>query len=188
VIIKRILDIFFSVILFFMLFPVMLGIALLVKLSSKGPVLYWSKRIGRRNSIFMMPKFRTMIVNTPQVATHLLDAPDKWLTPVGNFLRRYSLDEFPQLWNIFKGDMSFSGPRPALFNQKDLILLRIKAQVNEMIPGLTGWAQINGRDEISIEEKVKLEIYYKQNWSVWLDLRILFLTVLKVLKKEGIKH
>jgi len=187
-IIKRILDILFSMVLFLMLLPVMLMIVLLIKLSSKGPVLYWSKRVGRKNHLFMMPKFRTMRVDTPQIATHLLSYPDKWLIPVGYFLRRYSLDEIPQLWNILKGDMSFSGPRPALFNQKDLISLRSEANVHEMIPGLTGWAQINGRDEISIEEKVNLDIYYKEHWSNWLDLKIIFLTFLKVLKKEGIKH
>ncbi len=171
----------------FLALPFML-IAVLVRLTSTGPVLYWSDRIGRNNRIFSMPKFRTMQIDTPAVATHLLPDPGQFLTPVGSFLRKSSLDELPQLWSIIKGDMSFVGPRPALFNQDDLIELRTQYGVDKIAPGLTGWAQINGRDELPIPEKVKLDIYYLNNQSFYLDIRILFLTFIKVLRRDGVLH
>jgi O-antigen biosynthesis protein WbqP len=159
-----------------------------VKLTSAGPILYWSDRIGRDNKIFKMPKFRTMRVDTPAVATHLLPEPEKFLTSVGSFLRKSSLDELPQLWSILKGDMSFVGPRPALFNQADLITLRTQCGVDKLLPGLTGWAQINGRDELPIADKVKLDVEYMQNQSLFFDVKILFLTILKVLRRDGVQH
>ena len=167
--------------------PILL-VALLVKLTSKGPALYWSNRIGAGNKLFKMPKFRTMKMDTPAVATHLLKNPDQFLTPIGSFLRKTSLDELPQLWSIFVGDMSIVGPRPALFNQDDLVVLRTKAGVDKLLPGLTGWAQINGRDELPIPEKVKFDVYYLENQSFWLDIRIILLTIKKVLCKEGVQH
>ncbi len=167
--------------------PIMI-VASAIKLTSRGPVLYWSQRIGQFNKTFQMPKFRTMRVGTPVVATHLLSAPDQWLTPIGSFLRRTSLDELPQLWSILKDDMSFVGPRPALFNQDDLIALRSQYGVDKLLPGLTGWAQINGRDENSISEKVALDVEYMQRQSLIFDLRILFLTALKVIKRDGVTH
>ncbi len=163
-------------------------VALAVRLTSPGPALYWSDRVGRHNRIFKMPKFRSMRVDTPAVATHLLDDPKRWLTPIGPFLRKSSLDELPQLWSILKGDMSFVGPRPALFNQDDLIALRTQAGVDALVPGLTGWAQINGRDELPIPQKVALDIEYLQRRSLAFDLRILWLTALKVLRREGVQH
>lgn len=159
-----------------------------VRLTSKGPGLYWSDRVGRNSEIFQMPKFRTMQIGTPAVATHLLSNPEQFLTPIGSFLRRSSLDELPQLWSIFRGDMSFVGPRPALFNQDDLISLRTHYGVDQLLPGLTGWAQINGRDELPIPEKVQLDIDYMQRQSLWFDMKIIFLTFQKVLKKDGIAH
>ncbi len=166
----------------------MLLISLAVKCTSKGPVLYWSNRIGRNNVHFKMPKFRTMRVETPAVATHLLDDPDKYLTPAGNFLRKSSLDELPQLLNILVGEMSLIGPRPALFNQRDLIELRTKKGVHRLTPGLTGWAQINGRDELPIPQKVDLDEFYLLNQSMKLETKILLLTFLKVVKSEGVTH
>ncbi|MBL8406899.1 MAG: sugar transferase [Candidatus Accumulibacter phosphatis] len=163
-------------------------LALLVKLTSPGPVLYWSDRVGRHNRIFRMPKFRSMRVGTPVVATHLLRDAQACLTPVGSFLRRSSLDELPQLWSILVGDMSFVGPRPALYNQHDLIALRSELGVHELLPGLTGWAQVNGRDELPISQKVKLDSEYLQRQSLWLDIRILWLTFAKVLRREGVTH
>ena len=163
-------------------------IALLVRLTSPGPALYWSDRVGRKNAIFRMPKFRTMRNDTPAVATHLLGNPDQFLTPIGSFLRKTSLDELPQLWSILKGDMSFVGPRPALFNQYDLIELRTRHHVDELLPGLTGWAQINGRDELAIPDKVKLDVEYLQRQSLLFDLNILLLTFLKVVRREGVTH
>jgi len=163
-------------------------LALLVKLTSPGPVLYWSDRVGRHNRIFRMPKFRSMRVGTPAVATHLLRDAQACLTPVGSFLRRSSLDELPQLWSILVGDMSFVGPRPALYNQHDLIALRSELGVHELLPGLTGWAQVNGRDELPISQKVKLDSEYLQRQSLWLDIRILWLTFAKVLRREGVTH
>ncbi len=163
-------------------------IALWVKLTSQGPALYWSDRVGRDNRTFRMPKFRSMRVDTPVVATHLLETPDRYLTPIGHLLRRSSLDELPQLWSILAGDMSLVGPRPALHNQHDLIALRADHGVHKLRPGLTGWAQINGRDEIPIPEKVDLDAYYLRNQSLALDLRILVLTVVKVVRSEGVAH
>ena len=166
----------------------MLLTALLVRLSSPGPVLYWSDRVGCDNLIFKMPKFRTMRTDTPAVATHLLDNPDQWLTPIGKFLRKSSLDELPQLFSIFTGGMSIVGPRPALFNQDDLIALRTEKGVHHLTPGLTGWAQINGRDELPIPVKVEFDVWYLENRSFLLDMRIIVLTLVKVLKKEGVAH
>lgn len=166
----------------------LLVVALAVRLSSKGPALYWSDRVGKDNRIFRMPKFRSMRIDTPAVATHLLENPDQWLTPIGPFLRKSSLDELPQLWSILKGDMSLVGPRPALYNQDDLIALRTACGVHELVPGLTGWAQINGRDELPIPQKVALDLEYKQRQSFWFDLRILWLTAVKVLARDGVSH
>jgi len=167
--------------------PVLL-VALLVRLTSPGPALYWSDRVGRHNRIFKMPKFRSMRVGTPAVATHLLADPNAYLTPIGSFLRKSSLDELPQLWSILAGDMSFVGPRPALFNQHDLVELRTRGGVHELVPGLTGWAQINGRDELPIPDKVRLDVEYLQRQSLGLDIRILWLTFVKVIRRDGITH
>jgi O-antigen biosynthesis protein WbqP len=185
---KRLFDVVFAVILLLILLIPMILIAIVVKVTSVGRVLYWSDRVGKNNIIFKMPKFRSMIVDTPALATHLLRNPQSNLTPIGNFLRKYSLDEFPQLWSILKGDMSFVGPRPALFNQDDLIKLRLVQGVDKISPGLTGWAQINGRDELPIPEKVKMDAEYLQRQSFLFDLKILWLTFLKVIKKDGISH
>ena len=163
-------------------------IALLIKLTSKGPVLYWSKRIGKNNHVFDMPKFRSMLNGTPAVATHLLEDPDKYLTPIGSFLRKSSLDELPQLWCIFVGDMSLVGPRPALFNQHDLIELRTHSGVIVLTPGLTGWAQVNGRDDLPVPEKVKLDVEYLHRRSIGFDIRILWLTLVRVLWRDGVAH
>jgi len=168
--------------------PLIVLIALLIKLTSMGPVLYWSDRVGRCNFIFKMPKFRTMKVGTPAIATHLLSNSNQYLTPVGSFLRKSSLDELPQLWSIFVGDMSFVGPRPALFNQDDLIALRTQNGVDKLAPGLTGWAQVNGRDELSIPVKVQFEVEYLHKQSFWFDLKILGLTFLKVVRRAGVSH
>lgn len=170
-----------------LLVPISL-VALVVRLTSNGPVLYWSDRVGRNNTIFKMPKFRSMKVGTPAVATHLLSDPKAYLTPMGSFLRKSSLDELPQLWSILVGDMSFVGPRPALFNQDDLIALRTRQGVHELVPGLTGWAQVNGRDELPIPEKVKLDVEYLHRQSLWFDIRILWLTFVKVLRHDGVSH
>lgn len=161
---------------------------LFVRLTSSGPALYWSDRVGQHNRTFKMPKFRSMHVGTPAVATHLLADPDAHLTPIGGFLRKSSLDELPQLWSIIKGDMSFVGPRPALFNQDDLIALRTKCGVHELIPGLTGWAQINGRDELPIPDKVALDVEYLRRRSLWFDLKILGLTIVKVIRRDNVSH
>lgn len=185
---KRIFDLLLAIIAaFFLVIPIIV-VALLVRVTSAGAVVYWSNRIGRRNAIFKMPKFRTMRVDTPAVATHLLQNPEQFLTPIGSFLRRSSLDELPQLWSILKGDMSFVGPRPALFNQDDLVSLRTRYGVEKLKPGLTGWAQINGRDELPIPQKVALDVEYMQQQSFWFDLKIIFWTFLKVLKKDGVTH
>lgn len=186
--IKRLFD--FVLTLFVMLFFLLpfLLIALAVRLTSTGPVFYWSERVGRHNAIFKMPKFRSMRVDTPAVATHLLSNPEQFLTPIGSFLRKSSLDELPQLLSIIKGDMSFVGPRPALFNQDDLIQLRTQYGVDKLLPGLTGWAQINGRDELPIPEKVKLDVAYMQQQSFWFDVKIIVLTFVKVLSRDGIQH
>ena len=185
---KRLFDLatsFFAIIIFSFLLGL---VAALIKLTSKGPVLYWSNRVGVRNNIFKMPKFRTMQVGTPAVATHLLSDSGQYLTPVGSFLRKSSLDELPQLWSILVGDMSFVGPRPALFNQGDLIALRTQYGVDKLIPGLTGWAQVNGRDELSIPLKVQYEVEYLQKQSFWFDMKILGLTFLKVVRRTGVSH
>ena len=165
-----------------------LVVALAVKLSSPGPALYWSDRVGRYNRIFRMPKFRSMRIGTPAVATHLLQDPGAWLTPIGAFLRKTSLDELPQLWSILVGDMSFVGPRPALFNQDNLVALRTEHGVHELVPGLTGWAQVNGRDELPIPDKVALDVEYLRRRSFLFDLRILWLTVVKVIRRDGVSH
>jgi len=186
--IKRILDVALAATLMAFLALPLLLIALTVKLTSPGPVLYWSKRVGRGNSLFDMPKFRTMLCGAPVVATHLLPDPDSFLTPVGRFLRRSSLDELPQLYSILRGDLSFVGPRPALFNQDDLIALRVARGIHELVPGLTGWAQINGRDELPIPVKVGLDEHYLKHRGLGLDLHILFLTPFKVFRGEGVTH
>lgn len=185
---KRAFDIFLaSLALVILLVPVLI-VTTLVRFTSKGPVLYWSDRIGRANRIFKMPKFRSMLVGTPAVATHLLNNPNSHLTPIGGFLRKSSLDEIPQLWSILKGDMSFVGPRPALYNQADLVALRTKYGVDVALPGLTGLAQINGRDELTIIAKVKFDAQYVRQQSIALDIKILFMTLLKVLRRDGITH
>lgn len=185
---KRLFDFLVSAMLSSVLALPIALIALLVRLTSPGPALYWSDRVGRYNKIFRMPKFRSMRVDTPAVATHLLSNPDAYLTQIGSFLRKSSLDELPQLWSILKGDMSFVGPRPALFNQDDLIALRTEQGVHELVPGLTGWAQVNGRDELPIPEKVKLDAEYLRRRSFLFDLRILWLTAIKVLRRDGVSH
>lgn len=185
---KRLFDILFGVVLLILLaFPV-LFVALSVRLTSPGPVLYFSDRVGRNNTIFRMPKFRSMKVGTPTLATHQLPDPDRYLTSIGSFLRRTSLDELPQLWSILKGDMSFVGPRPALFNQYDLISLRTERGVHKLLPGLTGWAQINGRDDLSIPDKVELDAEYLRCQSLSFDLRIILLTLVKVVRLDGVAH
>jgi len=169
------------------LVPIVL-VAMAVRLTSKGPALYWSDRVGKDNQIFRMPKFRSMKVDTPAVATHLLEDPQSVLTPIGDFLRKSSLDELPQLWCILKGDMSFVGPRPALFNQDDLIALRTEKGVHQLVPGLTGWAQVNGRDELPIPQKVDLDVEYSNKQSFFFDIYILWLTFIKVIRKDGVSH
>lgn len=185
---KRMFDVVVALVVTAFLTVPILVVALTVRLTSPGPALYWSDRVGRNNRIFKMPKFRSMRVDTPAVATHLLHNPDQWLTPIGSFLRKSSLDELPQLWSILKGDMSFVGPRPALFNQEDLITLRTEKGVHELVPGLTGWAQINGRDELPIPQKVQLDAEYLQRRSLLFDLKILWMTALKVLVRDGVSH
>ena len=185
---KRLFDLVLALIAACLLIVPIVVVAVLVKLTSKGPALYWSDRVGMHNTIFKMPKFRSMKVETPAVATHLLLDPGIVLTPVGDFLRKSSLDELPQLWCILKGEMSFVGPRPALFNQDDLILLRTEKGVDKVVPGLTGWAQVNGRDELPIPEKVVLDVEYMERQSFWFDLYILWLTVLKVVRRDGVSH
>jgi len=185
---KRIFDLFFSVLLLTLLSILMLSIGIAIRLTSKGSVLYWSDRVGRDGSIFKMPKFRSMITNTPIVATHLLDNPDAYLSPIGGLLRSTSLDELPQLFSVLKGDMSFVGPRPGLFNQDDLIALRAEEGVDKILPGVTGWAQVNGRDELSIPEKVALDAEYLKRQSFCFDLKILWLTFLTVLRRVGVNH
>ena len=185
---KRLFDLICSLTAFIFLCIPMLLTALAVRLTSPGPILYWSDRVGRNNEIFKMPKFRTMRTDTPAVATHLLGDPDRWLTPIGKFLRKSSLDELPQLFSILVGDMSIVGPRPALFNQDDLIALRTEKGVHLLTPGLTGWAQINGRDELPIPIKVEYDEWYLKNRSLYVDLKIVIKTFVKVLKKEGVTH
>ena len=185
---KRLFDLAVALVAAVCLVPPILLVALAVRLTSPGPALYWSDRIGRHNRLFKMAKFRSMRIDTPAVATHLLQNPEQWLTPIGSFLRKSSLDELPQLWSILKGDMSFVGPRPALFNQEDLIALRTKKGVHELAPGLTGWAQVNGRDELPIPQKVELDEEYLQRRSLLFDMKVLWMTALKVLTRDGVSH
>ena len=185
---KRLVDLVGGVMALLLLALPIVVVAIMVRLTSKGTVLYWSDRVGRKNAIFKMPKFRTMRMDTPAVATHLLPDPASFLTPIGSFLRKSSLDELPQLWSILTGDMSFVGPRPALYNQADLIDLRTQQGVDALTPGLTGWAQVNGRDEISIVEKVAFDVEYLQRQSLWFDIKIIWLTFLKVLRRDGVSH
>jgi len=185
---KRLFDLFTSIVLLLLLIIPMFIIMFLVRATSKGPILYWSQRIGRNNHPFKMPKFRTMKLETPVVATHLLDNPDTYLSPIGGFLRRYSLDELPQLFSVLKGDISLVGPRPALFNQKDLIALRKEKKIDKLLPGITGWAQVNGRDILSVSDKVDLDEVYMLRQSFWFDLKILWMTFLKVLSHKDVSH
>lgn len=185
---KRLLDLLLGLMASAVFIVPLLILALLVKLTSKGPALYWSDRVGRNNVIFSMPKLRTMRVDTPVVATHLLPHPDQCLTPIGGFLRKSSLDELPQLWCILRGDMSIVGPRPALFNQQNLIEMRTEKGVHAIRPGLTGWAQINGRDELPIPEKVELDLYYLRRQSLAFDVKVILFTFLKVVRRDGITH
>lgn len=185
---KRLFDVFLGLTLCAVLAIPLLLIGLAVRLTSPGPALYWSDRVGRHNRIFKMPKFRSMRIDTPAVATHLLSNPEQWLTPIGSFLRKSSLDELPQLWSIINGDMSFVGPRPALFNQDDLVALRTQQGVHELLPGLTGWAQVNGRDELPIPQKVALDAEYLRKQSLAFDIKILWLTAMKVLTRDGVTH
>jgi O-antigen biosynthesis protein WbqP len=185
---KRIFDLVLAIICIILFALPLVLVALIVRLTSPGPILYWSDRVGRDNQIFKMPKFRSMRVETPAVATHLLNNPESFLTPIGSFLRCSSLDELPQIWSVLVGNMSFVGPRPALFNQDDLIGLRIERQVHTLLPGLTGWAQVNGRDELPISTKVDLDAEYMQKQSFFFDIYILSLTFIKVLKRDGVTH
>lgn len=185
---KRLFDLSLACVAALMLATPVMLVALAVRLTSPGPALYWSDRVGRHNRIFKMPKFRSMRIDTPAVATHLLQNPDQWLTPIGSFLRKSSLDELPQLWSILVGNMSFVGPRPALFNQHDLIALRTEKGVHELVPGLTGWAQVNGRDELPIPQKVDLDAEYLRRRSLLFDLKILWMTAVKVLSRDGVSH
>ena len=185
---KRIFDLVVAGFLLCFLSVPILVVGLIVKLSSEGPVLYWSDRVGINNTIFRMPKFRTMIIDTPAVATHLMKNPDVYLTPIGSFLRKFSMDELPQLYSILKGDISVVGPRPALYNQDDLVELRTGKGIHKLIPGITGWAQVNGRDELPIPVKVEFDEYYLKNRSFALDFKILWMTVIKVARREGITH
>ena len=185
---KRLFDLILSAVAVLILIAPCSAVALMVKLTSNGPILYWSDRVGRRNHIFKMPKFRSMRVGTPAVATHLLAAPSSHLTPIGSFLRKSSLDELPQLWSIIRGDMSFVGPRPALYNQEDLIALRTEYGVHTLLPGLTGWAQINGRDELPIPQKVLLDKEYMERQSLCFDAKIIFLTAMRVIMRSDVSH
>ena len=185
---KRIFDISLSVLLILLLSPLFLTLALLIKMTSKGPIIYWSTRVGKNNTLFRMPKFRSMSIDTPQVATHLLEKSSIYLTPIGSFLRRTSLDELPQLFCILTGELSFVGPRPALFNQDDLVALRTERGVHVLVPGLTGWAQINGRDKLPIPVKVQFDYEYLQRLSFKFDLYIICATAFKVVRGDGIQH
>ena len=185
---KRTFDITFSLLFIFLLSPLFLALALGVKISSRGDILHWSKRVGRNNKLFFMPKFRSMRIDTPQLPTHLLSNPAAYLTTIGSFLRRTSLDELPQLWSILVGDLSFVGPRPALFNQDDLVALRTERGIHVLVPGLTGWAQVNGRDELPIPVKVQFDYEYLQRRSFKFDLQIIAMTVVKVVRGEGVQH
>lgn len=189
--IKRIIDVLIVMVFLVAVMPLALITLLLVKLTSAGPALYWSERVGQNNILFSMPKFRSMQIDAPQIATHLMNQqnnPNQYLTPVGSFIRKTSLDELPQLWSVLKGDMAIVGPRPALFNQDDLITLRTEYGVDKLKPGITGWAQVNGRDEVSIPEKVALDAYYLNNQNFKLDCYIIFLTIMKVIKRDNVSH
>ena len=185
---KQFFDFSLAVFLIFLLWFFIIISAILVKITSKGNALYWSDRVGINNKIFKIPKLRSMLIDTPAVATHLLDNPDVYLSPIGGFLRSTSLDELPQLFSVLKGDMSFVGPRPALFNQNDLITLRTEKGVDKLLPGITGWAQVNGRDELSIPDKVALDVEYLNRQSFWFDMKILWMTFLKVVKRDSVSH
>ena len=185
---KRILDLLICIICISFVLILGLIIALLIKLFSEGPVIHWSKRVGKKNKIFYMPKFRTMKINSPQMATHQLQNPKIYLTKVGTILRKYSLDEIPQIWSVIIGDMSIVGPRPPLYNQNDLIEMRKEKNIQDLLPGITGWAQVNGRDEISLREKTDLDYYYLKNQTIGLDLKIIFITIFKVIFKKEISH
>jgi O-antigen biosynthesis protein WbqP len=185
---KRLFDLLLTLLAAAFLLVPLVVVAVLVRLTSPGPALYWSNRVGRNNKIFKMPKFRSMREDTPDVATHLLANPKEYITPIGSFLRKSSLDELPQLWSILVGDMSFVGPRPALFNQYDLIELRTQKNVHTLVPGLTGWAQVNGRDELTIPQKVDLDVEYLRCHGFWSDIKILWLTFLKVVRRDGVSH
>ncbi|MFP5448571.1 MAG: lipid carrier--UDP-N-acetylgalactosaminyltransferase [Caulobacterales bacterium 32-67-6] len=185
---KRVFDVAGALVGLALLWPVLLIIAVAVRLDSPGPAIHWSRRIGRNNGIFLMPKFRSMRIDTPDVATHLLDDPQRWITPLGRFLRRTSLDEFPQLWSVLTGQMSLVGPRPALFNQDDLIALRTEAGVHRLRPGVTGWAQINGRDDLPIPEKVRLDAEYAARQSLIFDIRIILVTLRAAVAARGVSH
>lgn len=185
---KRCFDLLLAILALVMLILPMIIVALAVRLTSKGPALYWSNRVGRDNAIFKMPKFRSMRTDTPAVATHLLEKPEAWLTPVGSFIRKTSLDELPQIWCILKGEMSFVGPRPALFNQNDLIALRTEQSVHTLVPGLTGWAQINGRDELSIRDKVSFDAAYLHSKCIALDIKIIWRTLSQTISSQGVSH
>ena len=185
---KRIFDLIAVALLLIFSAILQLLIMIAIRLTSKGPAIYWSDRVGKNNKIFKMPKFRSMLIDTPAMATHLLDNPDAYLSPIGRFLRRTSIDELPQLLSVLKGDMSIVGPRPALYNQEDLIALRTEKGVDELLPGITGWAQVNGRDELSIPDKVALDVEYLKRKSFWFDIKILWLTLLKVVKRDGVNH
>ena len=185
---KRFFDFSFAIFLIFVLLFFIIILAVLVKITSKGNALYWSDRVGKNNKIFKMPKFRSMLTDAPDVATHLLDNPGSYLSPIGSLLRSSSLDELPQLFSVLKGDMSFVGPRPALFNQEDLIALRTEKGVDKLLPGITGWSQVNGRDELSIPDKVALDVEYLNRQSFWFDMKILWMTFLKVINRDGVSH
>ena len=185
---KRIFDALLVIIVTILLVVPIILTAIAVRITSKGNVLYWSDRVGKNNKIFKMPKFRSMLIDTPNIATHLLNNPDSYLSPIGGFLRRSSLDEVPQLFSVLKGDMSFVGPRPALFNQDDLLALRAEKGVDKLLPGITGWAQVNGRDELSILDKVALDVEYLNRQSFWFDIKILWMTFLRVVKRDDVSH
>jgi len=185
---KRFCDILIGLVsLLIFIIPILL-ISMVILVTTKGSVIYYSNRVGKNNKIFIMPKFRSMLVDTPAVATHMLDNPDAYLSPIGDFLRRSSLDELPQIFSVLTGDMSFVGPRPALFNQDDLIALRTEKGVDKLLPGITGWAQVNGRDELSIPDKVALDVEYLNRQSFWFDIKILWMTFLRVVKRDGVSH
>lgn len=185
---KKIFDLLFTIGILVILLAPMILIAIAVRSTSTGPILFWSNRIGRNNKIFKMPKFRTMVIETPTLATHLMINPDKYLSPIGKFLRRSSLDELPQLYCVLKGEMSLVGPRPALYNEDDLIAMRTKKNIDKLLPGLTGWAQVNGRDKLSMSEKVSLDFEYSKQKSFWFDFKIILMTLKKVLKSDGVSH